>query len=266
MPVNSEEFEGILEKWKERQSFPWSRLVYSTSRLNINRHITDRPIKILDIGGGNGLDTIHFAKQGHSVTCLDYSAAMLGEAKQAAENQGVAGRITFCQADAEAILDVLGDQQFDLILCHLVISFVADVSRLLKNTCQCLAPGGFLSLIAANRYSEAYLKACQANDLVAASEAVGTQEHFNAWFDRVLPMFSGEEVIDLLQKHGCTLAGHYGILCLCAYLPNEPKFEAEYFKALEQLEHQLTATYPYYLLARFYHVIMQANGNSQTSN
>jgi len=44
---------------------------------------------------------------------------------------------------------------------------------------------------------------------------------------------------------------------LCAYLPNEPKYEAEYFKALEQLECRLTDTYPYNLLARFYQVIVR---------
>jgi hypothetical protein len=59
------------------------------------------------------------------------------------------------------------------------------------------------------------------------------------------------------RANGCTLAGHYGVQCICDYLPNERKFGAEYFNALEQLEHNLTATYPYYLLARFYQVIMQ---------
>ena len=81
-----------------------------------------------------------------------------------------------------------------------------------------------------------------ANDLHAAFEAVGVREHFNPWFNCAFPMFSGEEVIDRLQVHGCTLAGHYGLLCICAYLPNEPKYEAGYFEALERLEHKLTAT------------------------
>jgi S-adenosylmethionine-dependent methyltransferase len=259
MPVNSEEFDRVIGEWKEWQSFPWSKLIYSTSHLNISRHIMDCPIKVLDIGGGNGSDAIYFAKQGHFVTCLDYSAAMLAEAKQTAEEQGVAGQITFCQADAGANQSLFGDQQFDLILCHLMLSFVPSVPQLLKSLHERLAPGGFLSLIGGNRYSEAYLKACQANDLGAALNAVGTQEHFYPWFNRALPMFSGEEIIDLLQEYGDTLAGHYGILCLCAYLPNEPKFEAGYFEALEQLEHKLTATYPYYLLARYFHVIVQTN-------
>ena len=53
------------------------------------------------------------------------------------------------------------------------------------------------------------------------------------------------------------LVGDYGVLCLCAYLPNEPKYELKYFTALGELERKITDTYPYNLLARFYQVIMQ---------
>jgi len=44
------------------------------------------------------------------------------------------------------------------------------------------------------------------------------------------------------------LARHYGVLNICAYLPNEPKFDPHYFHALEQLGNRLADEYPYYLL------------------
>jgi hypothetical protein len=64
-------------------------------------------------------------------------------------------------------------------------------------------------------------------------------------------------MIDILRSGGCEVAGDYGVLCLCAYLPNEPKFEEVYYRALEKLECELTDTYPYNLLARFYQLIVQ---------
>ncbi len=76
-------------KWKEWQSFPWSKLLYDISRFNINRHLDYHPLRILDVGGGNGFNSIYFAKQGYSVTLLDYSPEMLSEAKQAAKREGV---------------------------------------------------------------------------------------------------------------------------------------------------------------------------------
>ncbi len=52
----------------------WGKLIYDISRFNIHRHLDTRlPLCILDVGGGNGFNSIYFAKQGHSVTLLDYS-------------------------------------------------------------------------------------------------------------------------------------------------------------------------------------------------
>src|SRR4030065_2749430 len=119
-----------------------------------------------------------------------------------------------------------------------------------------MAPKAFLSLLDGNRYSEVYRKAIQSNDLVAALKVVDTKEYFHPWFNRLTPLFSSAEIIDILRANGCEVVGDYGIRCICDYLPNEPKYEAEYFEALAQLERKLTDTYPYNLLARFYQVIM----------
>jgi S-adenosylmethionine-dependent methyltransferase len=256
-PITADEYDAVVDKWREWQSFPWSHLLYSISRPNIQRHLDNRPIRILDVGGGNGFNSIYFAKQGHWVTLLDYSPAMLSEAKQAAEKEGVFERITFCQADVGVIQDFLHGQQFDLIICHLMIEFVSDPINALKHICELMTPGGLLSILDANRYSEVYRKALQANDLVAALKEVDTKEYFCPWFNRMTPLFSSAEMIDILRANGCEVVGNYGVRCLCDYLPNEPKYEEEYFKALEQLERRLTDTYPYNLLARFYQVIMQ---------
>jgi len=256
-PITADEYDAVVDEWKEWQSYPWSKLLYSISRFNIQRHLENHPIQILDIGGGNGLNSIHFAQQGHSVTLLDYSPAMLSEAKQAVEKEEISGQITICQADAGAIQKLFQGQQFDLILCHLMIEFVPEPRSVLQNICELIAPGGLLSILDANRYSEVYRKAIQANDLVAALNVVDTKEYFHPWFSRLTPLFSSAEMIDILQANGCEVVGDYGIRCLCDYLPNEPKYEMEYFKKLEQLERKLTDIYPYNLLARFYQVIMQ---------
>jgi len=254
-PITADEYDSVVDEWNEWQSYPWGKLLYSISRFNIQRHLDNHPIRILDVGGGNGLNSIYFAKQGHSVTLLDYSTAMLSEAKQAAGKQGVPGRITFCQAEAGAVQELFKGQQFDLVLCHLMIEFVIEPRKVLKDICELIAPQGLLSLLDANRYAEVYRKAIQTNDLAAALKAVDTKEYFHPWFNRVTPLFSSAEMMDILQANGCEVVGDYGIRCLCDYLPNEPKYEAAYYEALEHLERKLTDTYPYNLLARFYQVI-----------
>lgn len=255
--ITPDEFDAVVDLWKEWQSFPWGRLFYNLSQKNVQRHLNQHPIRILDVGAGNGFNSIFFAKQGHSVTWLDYSSAMLSDAKKAAKKEGVLEQITFCQADAEKAQEIFKGQQFDLILCHLMIEFVPDPKEVLRGICELIVPGGFLSILDANRYSEVYRKALQANDLAAAFHVIDTKEYFHPWFNRSTPLFSSAEMIALLEETNCEVVGDYGIRCLCDYLPNEPKYEEEYFQALEQLERQLTDTYPYKLLARFYQVIMR---------
>lgn len=256
-PITADEYDAVVPKWKEWQSYPWGKLLYSISRFNIERNLGSHKFNILDVGGGNGFNSIYFAKQGHFVTLLDFSPAMLSDAKQATEREGLSDKITFCQADVNKIEDLFPVQRFDLIICHLMIEFVQDPQRALKNICSLLASNGLLSVLDANRYSEVYRKAFQENNLMAAQKVIETNKYFHPWFSRQTPLFSSSEMIEILQEGGCTPIGDYGVLCLCAYLPNEPKYDIQYYKALEQLEKKLTNTFPYPLLARFYQVLVQ---------
>ena len=256
-PITPDEYDAVVDEWKQWQSYPWGRLLYSVSHANLQRHLPEQPLCILDAGGGNGFNSLYFARLGHAVTLLDYSPAMLANAKQAAEKDGLLERIAFCQADVREAPRIFADGRFDLVICHLMLEFVPQPLEALKGLCDLLAPGGFLSMLDANRYSEVYRKAFQANDLRAALELVETREYFHPWFSRQTPLYSSAEMGEMLRADGCQVAGDYGVLCLCAYLPNEPKYEAAYYQSLEQLELKLADTYPYKLLARFYLVIAQ---------
>lgn len=227
MIVTEAEFNAVMDAWKEWQSLPWGQLFYSTAHHNLAQHLPNRPQRILDVGGGNGMDTLHFTRQGHVVVLVDYSSAMLADAQSKAEAAGTAGQITFIQADAQAVKELLTGQQFDLILCNLMIEFVADPQALLSDLCQLLAPGGLFSLIDGNRYAEAFRIALTQNNLPAALDAVGTTQYPHRWFNRTVPLYSAEEMIQLLTVNGCELAGQYGIWCVCHYLPNERKFEEQ---------------------------------------
>jgi len=91
-------------------------------------------MRVLDVGGGNGLEAIAFAAQGHSITLLDFSTEMLSAARHNAEASGVAQRITFYQADLAAIPTLFPDDAFDVILCHDVLQFAEDVGATLFPT------------------------------------------------------------------------------------------------------------------------------------
>jgi S-adenosylmethionine-dependent methyltransferase len=259
MSVDVDEFGHILNKWQDENNMPWGKLRYHSTWRNIARHIEDRPLRILDIGGGDGMDAIHYASLGHYVTLTDCSPTMLSEAKKATEKGGVSGRLRFIQTGSEAVPDLFHEEPFDLILCHMMIEFVPDAGSLLRDASKLLSPHGLFSVLDTNRYSDVYMQAFQKGSLSGAFDAVGEKEYFHPWVDRVTPRFSADEIIDLFSQYSCSLVGRYGVLNICAYLPNEPKFDPEYYRELEKLEDRLTDRYPYYLLARFFHVIVGKN-------
>lgn len=263
MTVTAEEFGQVLHKWQEENTMPWGQLRYHSTWRNIAKHVKDHPLRILDIGGGDGMDAIHYAGLGHSVTLSDCSSTMLSEAKKSAEEQGVAERLRFIQTGPEAVPDLFHEQPFDLILCHMMIEFVPDAQSLLGNACRLLSTNGLFSVLDTNRYSDVYMQAFQKKSLSGARNAIGAKEYFHPWVNRLTPRFSADEIIDLCGQVNCSLVGHYGVLSVCAYLPNAPKFDPQYYSQLEELQDILTDKYPYYLLARFFQVIVQKNGGSK---
>jgi S-adenosylmethionine-dependent methyltransferase len=104
---------------------PWGRLRYRSAWKNIAKHVKERPLRILDIGGGDGMDAIYYAGLGHLVTLSDYSPTMLSEAKKAAEEQGVTERLRLVQTGPEAVPDLFHEQPFDLILCPMMMEYIA---------------------------------------------------------------------------------------------------------------------------------------------
>ncbi len=93
--------------------------------------------------------------------------------------------------------------------------------------------------------------------LADAAQAIDQTRYLHPWFNRFTPIFSGQEMIEMFARAGASLAGQYGVRCLCDYLPNEMKYDSDTYAQLETLELQLSSLSPYYLLARFYHIIVQ---------
>jgi len=256
MTATAQLFDEKLSAFKEQQNAPWGRLRYGITFANVQRHLDGQPLRVLDAGGGNGLDAIPFAARGYAVTLLDYSTEMLAEARRNAEASGVAKRMAFHQADLAAIPTLFPESRFDLVLCHNVLQYVDDVGAALKAMCHALRPGGLISLVCINRYSEACRQAFQRLDLDAAYASLDTASVMTTVFGVPMRVYAAEEMRQPLQDAGCAVAGEYGVRCVCDYIPNNDiKSDPAFFAQLERLEYAMTDKYPYYLLARYFQVI-----------
>ncbi|MGC0209902.1 MULTISPECIES: class I SAM-dependent methyltransferase [Streptomyces] len=100
-----------------------------------------RPGDVLDVGCGTGSLSLLAAEQGHRVTGVDLSPAMVRLAREK-----LAGRdAVFLIGDAAA--PPVGEQRFDAVLVRHVLWTLPDPARVLRHWYGLLRPGGRLVLV-----------------------------------------------------------------------------------------------------------------------
>lgn len=103
--------------------------------------LPDRACDILDLGCGTGTLSLLAAEQGHHVTGVDLSPAMLDLARAK-----LAGRdAVFLIGDATA--PPVGEERFDVVLVRHVLWALPDPARVLRHWRGLLRPGGRLVLV-----------------------------------------------------------------------------------------------------------------------
>lgn len=253
--VTGSNFDNGFAGWQDYQQAPWGRLRYRVALVNLQRHLPSPPARILDLGGGNGLDTIPLVKLGYTAVILDFSQEMIAQGQKLAAQEQVSDKIAFQVGDA---MQFLADERFDIILCHNLLQYVGDITAVLQNIHQTLRPGGIFSFIITNPHTETLAYALRDYDLAAAQENLTKSTKYVETFDTHIQRYTDDELIDMLQACGFTLPEQYGIRAICDFMAdNERKFDPDFYEQLEQLELAVSNKHPYKLLARFYHFVCQ---------
>ena len=99
---------------------------------------------LLELGGGQGRDTLFFAREGFHVTVLDYSQAAMEALAAKAEAAGLAHRITALRHDVRGPLP-LDENAFDCCYSHMLFCMAlttAELDSLSQEVRRVLRPGG----------------------------------------------------------------------------------------------------------------------------
>jgi SAM-dependent methyltransferase len=103
------------------------------------------PGHALDLGSGEGADSIWLAEQGWQVTGIDISATAVSRAGVHASDRGVADRITWLQAD---LAEWMPTDEYDLVsACFLHSPVAFPREEVLRRAAGAVAPGGYLLVV-----------------------------------------------------------------------------------------------------------------------
>ncbi len=83
-----------------------------------------KPLRVLDIGCGEGKDAVFFAKNGYKVSAFDITQSGIDKAKRLAEQHRV--NVNFFRADVK---DFRLESEFDVIFCSGVLHYIPNELR-----------------------------------------------------------------------------------------------------------------------------------------
>lgn len=102
----------------------------------------DEEMDVLDVGCGNGRNTVHLADQGHHVTAVDFSDAALALAQERVRGKALGDSVEFLQADVKEGIAV-DDDSIDLVVdayvsCHFLtaaerLQYWQEIERVLRD-------------------------------------------------------------------------------------------------------------------------------------
>jgi SAM-dependent methyltransferase len=108
-------------------------------------------VQVLDIGGGTGGIAVPLAQVGYGVTVIDPSPDALAGLERRAADTGTSHLVTGRQGDATEVVELLGTDSVDAVVCHSVLEVVDDPDDALSTIAAVLRPGGIISILVANR-------------------------------------------------------------------------------------------------------------------
>lgn len=248
--IEQEVFEKAADKWKNFKQLPWNRMRYEITNKLLLEEIDRKELSILNIGCGDGVETMLLDDLNASHTLVDYSHNMLEEADDFLKLNDFKSAYQCKQSDIKEIKSKL-NIKFDLILFHNVIEYIEKPQQTILDLKGLLKDHGILSLRHLNRYTNICAPAAFENNLDKVMEYLNSP-FMNSSFGVPIHTYTGEEITGFLEEAGFNDIKRYGLMSLNAFISNnEIKYDESFYKKQLEIEVSLLQKFPYYHMARF---------------
>lgn len=225
----------------------------------VRRHLKEvglqparRRLRILDIGCGDGRDSLWLAGMGHEVVGVDPAGSMLDAAEARKAEIDVKGSVEFAEGDAEFALRRWGPEQFDLVLSHGVLMYQDNPASFIAQHLELVKEDGIFSLLTKNAEALTFRAAREASideaiTLLEDSSSVGR-----------LGLTTGAHTIQYLADvgftAGATIRSWAGVRMFCDS-PSDPVLDATDEKVVE-LEWAAALRDPHRRVGALLHVLL----------
>lgn len=242
-------FDEHRHDWTAYTATPWSRIRYAVVRQVLTDHLGDATagaprLRVLDVGGADGLDALPLARLGHDVTVLDPAPELLADARERGLQTRLGG------------LDDLADlEPVDVVLCHYVLQYRPDEAADLARLVAAVRPGGLLSVVLPNpdhRVLTTFLHDGPEEALAELDRTSAPTLTFGTQV-RKIPLPRVEQVLGDLGAQVVDVVGGRSVGDLL--LDNAPKHDPAFYDSWERLELALSRRDPFRRLGQFYGVI-----------
>ncbi|MGB9241879.1 MAG: methyltransferase domain-containing protein [Terriglobales bacterium] len=217
--------------------------------------------RALDVGGGTGFASVQLARMGFEVVLLDRSEEMLRIAREEAEADGVAARISFCDRDASELPGLFDAESFDVIICHNLLEYSESPSTTVRDIAHMLRSDAVLSILVRNRNGEVLKDAIKSRDWKLATANLTAETVVESLYGEALRVFTPLEVRNLCARAGLDVVAEYGVRVFFDYLGVENLTDGPYAEIF-RLESNLGARPEFSAIARYIQVIARRSGAS----
>jgi S-adenosylmethionine-dependent methyltransferase len=161
---------------------------------------------VVDAGGGTGVWAVPLAVAGCRVTVVEPNQDALATLRRRAQECEVAGKLTVVADDADAIGDRIPAGSADLVLAHGLLEVVDDPAHAVEALAAVVAPGGAMSILAANRYAAVLHRALAGRLTEARHLLTGANGVLPDDGESILRRFDSEGLRSLAEGAGLEVA------------------------------------------------------------
>ncbi len=247
-------FTAGQQKWQARLGKLRDVVRQEMVARQLARELPPAPVRIIDLGCGQGTQALRLARHGYDVTGVDASADLLARFGRdlAAEPAEVRGRVRAERGLIEDYAERAGVPLFPAVLCHGVLMYLADPEPVLRAVARLTAPGDVASLLVRNADALA-MRPGLLGDWAACAEAFGTDRYAN----RIGISARADRLADLtgrLAEHGLEVTAWYGVRVFTDAAADDAAPPPD-LAALLDCEERAAGTDPYRRVAALLHVI-----------